>query len=170
MAAVCRQVGRYRAALAAANAALGHAKLPEDTVVARRIIAEVALDAGDRTRGLESVTPLRAALRSGVGPFERARAVLTLGLIEERWGVRRRGLARVSEALALAHAHGYHELAYHMQAVHDRLAAPAPRATPVFGPIAAEGQGQSALTPTSHRIVARLLEFDVPGGVLVDAG
>ena len=173
MAAVCRRTGRYRAALNAAEAALNYAMLPEDPLLAHKVMADVALDVGDRERGLEHGAALRTLIHTGASPFEDAKALFTLGLIEERWGSHQRALADTGHAYDLACAHGYHELVFKLEAAQHRL-----RTTPS---VASRGTGRRgdrpsatavevALSSQSQRIVAHLLSLDVGDTGLVAAG
>lgn len=163
MASLCRSIGRYRAAVSAATAALTQCVRPDDPMLAHKIIADVALATGDEVLGRMHAAHLRAHLRTGGGPYEDARALHTLALVEERWGDRTIALHNAGAAQALAQIHRYHELAYHIEPTIERLQAAA-RSTPWAdpspprSPLLADWNTPDTvqLRPASQRIVARL--------------
>lgn len=167
MAGVCRRIGRYRAALSAAREALHHCVLPEDPMLAHKIMAEIALDTNDRALGLTHAATLRTLLHTGAGPFEDAKASLTLGLVEERWGSCKRALADISSAYEAARAHHYHELVFTVEPELARLqAAPSAPAVGASRPWADDGGTepyQVTLSSRSRRIVSHLAALDVGG-------
>lgn len=165
MASVCRRIGRYRAARSAALAALRHCVLPEDPLVAHRLLVEVALDSGDRAAAITHVDALKRLVGGAAGPYEDAKALRAIGLSEERWGRRDRALAAVTDALTLARAHRFHELVFEMEPLIERIRAR--RAGHVRSGTAAAGgaarpnpANDVQVSPMSRRILARVLAVD----------
>lgn len=112
MAELCYRVGRYEVAARGAEAALQVSFRPDQTITALAVLVDVAAASHDRTLGLRYGPLLRDHIGGAAGPFEDARALLSLAGLEHVLGsskVANRDLDRARIVAAELH---YHELQF----------------------------------------------------------
>ncbi len=178
MGSVCRDIGRYAAAASAATAALALCERPDDFVFTHKLLVDVALRAGDANAVRTHAAALRAHLWRGAGPYEDARALLTLAEVACRAGEQVEAREHAEAALGLARRHSHHEVEFEAEAFLTSLTQRSADAEePTADGCAQEGEhvsgsvgdGEVTLERGSERIVARVARLPSSSGWLAGA-
>jgi tetratricopeptide (TPR) repeat protein len=115
MANLCQRIGRYRAAIRAAESALQLAVRADQVVASLAVLVDVATVTSNRELGRQYGPLLRKHVRGSAGPYEDARALLALAGLEYMCGTRDAAYADLASARVIADRLGYHELQFEVE-------------------------------------------------------
>lgn len=152
LAELCRRIGRYRAAVRAAEAALREPFRPDRALVSLAVLVQVAAMLRDRRLGQHYGPLLRECIGTTAGPFEDARALVVLARLEQMCGATVTARADLGRARAIADRFGYHELQFETEKLEAVLNMPPQRVNDRD----AEIPGMVPLSAPSQYIVSQL--------------
>jgi hypothetical protein len=112
VAELCRRIGHHGIAIRAAEAALRIAFRPDQTITALQVLVDIAAATSDRSLGRRYGPTLRRLVGGSAGPFEDARALLTLAGLEHTCGSRDVARDDLARAQVIAEVFHYHELQF----------------------------------------------------------
>jgi tetratricopeptide (TPR) repeat protein len=152
MAELCLRIGRYGIAVRAAEAALRSSTRPDIPVASLAILVDAAVAGHDRDLGRRYGAALRDQLGGNAGPFEDARALISLAALQQLDGSVVQAMDDLRGAVAIASTYGYHEIRYKAEEMIDLLAR--------NETLAHSQTSDVTLTEGSHAIVSRLDVWD----------
>jgi tetratricopeptide (TPR) repeat protein len=155
MADVCQRIGRYATATRAAETALRLASRPYQSMVALAVLVCVATKVGNPVLGQRHATALRTHVGRSAGPFEDARALLTLAELEQMLGSREAARHDLERAYALSERYCYHEVQLQAERLLTEYSANSPTA-PAEARVTPSFEAQAYIDGDSQRIVSQM--------------